>query len=60
MLQETHSNPKHQRIWHNEWGSDIIFDHGLTNARGVCIFFKPKTKFIIKSHNNYCGTGRML
>ena len=43
LLQETHSNKKIQRIWRNEWGGKIIFDHGESNARGVCdTFLNPE------------------
>ena len=35
-LQETHSSTEDEIIWSTEWGGDIVFAHGKTNARGVC------------------------
>lgn len=40
FLQETHSTKEDQRIWSTEWGGDIIFSNGRSNARGVAILFK--------------------
>ena len=40
VLQETHSVEKDENLWRNEWGGRILFSHGETNARGVCILFK--------------------
>lgn len=39
MLQETHSSPKDENFWKAEWGGNIIFNHGSSNARGVLILF---------------------
>ena len=35
-------------MWHNEWGGNIYYNHGESNAPGVCILFKPRTQFEIK------------
>ena len=43
-LQETHSDKKKEKIWRNEWAGNIYFSHGETNAKGVCIMFKPRIK----------------
>ncbi len=40
MLQETHSCEDDEIIWKEEWGGDIVFSHGVTNSRGVCILFR--------------------
>ena len=40
FLQETHSTKKSEKQWLNEWGGEIIFNHGSSDARGVCILFK--------------------
>ena len=39
FMQETHSDPEIENIWSEEFGSDnsLIFGHGASNARGVCI-----------------------
>lgn len=40
LLQETHSTIESQKKWYAEWGGDIIFNHGKSNARGTAILFK--------------------
>ncbi len=37
FLQETHSDPDQETRWKREWGADILFSHGESNARGVAI-----------------------
>lgn len=37
FLQETYASKEVERIWTNEWGSKIYFNHGTTNSRGVAI-----------------------
>lgn len=37
LLQETHSVLEDERVWNNEWGNKIIFNHGTSNARGVAV-----------------------
>ena len=49
ILQESHSIKNMEKIWKSEWGGEILFSHGLSNARGVCILFKPGLSF--KVHN---------
>ena len=43
FLQETHWTRKSQIIIKNEWGGDILFLHGESNARGVAILFSRKS-----------------
>ena len=43
ILQETHSSKECESLWTNEWGGDIIFNHGTSAARGVAILL-PKGK----------------
>ena len=40
LLQETHSSAECEQQWQNEWGGKIVFSHGSTSSRGVCILFK--------------------
>jgi hypothetical protein len=47
MLQETHSCKEHEQIWESEWGYKIIYSHGSSNSRGVCILFKNNFNLII-------------
>ena len=43
LIQESHSSPKKENIWRNEWGGgSIFFLHSDTNVRGVCILCKSK------------------
>ena len=59
LLQETHSTVEVEKVWSNEWGGQIIFNHGESNARGVCILITNKSgctwKNLIKGEN-----GRMI
>ena len=38
-LQETHSTDKVELKWKREWGENSIWNHGLSNSRGVAILF---------------------
>ena len=49
MLQETHSSSAKMGIWRSQWGGEVIFSHGGSNSRGVCILFSNKCQYII--HN---------
>ena len=40
LLQETHSTRETRDIWKNEWGGEIYFSHGKSNARGVAVLIK--------------------
>ena len=40
FLQETHSTKAGEYKWTKEWGSEIIFSHGSSNARGVAVLIK--------------------
>ena len=44
FIQETHSCKTDEIVWESEWGGDIIYGHGETNARGVGIFLKKGMK----------------
>ena len=48
FLQETHSTPKMENKWKNEWGGKVVFSHGKSNARGVCILMKKGLDIEIK------------
>ena len=39
-LQETHSTAEVEQQWCLEWGGRILFAHGNTSSRGVCVLFK--------------------
>ena len=58
FIQESHTSKNKERMYKNEWGGRIIFDHGETNARGVCILISKKLDLKItkiwKSHEGRC------
>ena len=41
FVHETHSVKQKPRIWQAEWGGKIVFAHGQSNSKGVCIMFNP-------------------
>ena len=58
LLQETHSTPDCEKLWKNEWGSNIIFSHGASNSRGVAILFPRHIDYtivnsILHEHGRY-------
>ncbi len=59
ILQESHSTKKMEKIWKAEWGGEILYSHGLSNSRGVCLLFKPG--LIFTAHDIKRDTqGRLL
>ena len=48
-LQETHSQQDNEKIWQAEWGGDILFSHGATNARGVAILLPKGWNKLVKN-----------
>lgn len=47
LLQETHSSPQSSPLWEQEWGGDILFNHGFQSSRGVAILIDRQTSFKI-------------
>ena len=45
FLQETHSKVSSEKIWCQEWGYKIIFNHGRSDSAGVCMLLKPSATF---------------
>jgi len=58
-LQETHSSKGKETVWYRDWGAKIIYSHGDSNARGVCICIKPELNYIIHSIKQD-GDGRIV
>ena len=59
FLQETHSSKEREAQWKKEWGAEILFSHGSTNARGVSVLIKNGFDIDIKlTHTN--SSGRLL
>ena len=46
-LQETHSTMLSEALWRMEWGGEIVFSHGESNARGTAILIRPKANIIV-------------
>ena len=47
FIQESHSTKDYEKIWRNEWGGKIVFDHGESNAQGVAMLFAKNLEIII-------------
>ncbi len=45
FLQETFSTKNIETRWKDEWGGEILFNHGASNSRGVAIFFPKNIDF---------------
>ena len=48
-LQETYSSPEDEKLWSTEWGAIIIYSHGTTHSKGVCILLNPSSPFNLSS-----------
>ena len=48
-LQETYSSPEDEKVWSAEWGGKIIYSHGTTHSKGVCILLNPSSPFSLSS-----------
>jgi len=59
LIQETHSSKDKEALWNKDWESVIIYSHGESNARGVCVCFRKELKYEVK---NVCKDkdGRIL
>ncbi len=57
FLQETHSSKELEKVWENEWGGQVYYAHGETNARGVAILVK---NLDLKVNNLHRQNGRYL
>jgi len=48
FLQETHSTSETENIWKQEWPGTILFSHGSSNSKGVCILIPSHLDFHIE------------
>ena len=39
-LQETHSTPKNKKLFEYQWRGKVLFSHGTSSSKGVCICFR--------------------
>lgn len=58
-IQETHSTREDEKYWANEWGGKVVFNHGTSSSRGVCVLFNPTLTFIIQKCWT-CNSGRAI
>lgn len=49
LLQETHSTEETAALWQAEWGGEIIYSHGSSNARGTAILVKRNSDYEINA-----------
>ena len=55
-LQETHSTAECEQVWKNEWGGHILYAHGTSNSKGVCILIKKELPLnIVKTYSHEEG-----
>jgi len=60
-LQESHSTPLNEERWKSDWGGPILFNHGLSNSRGVLILFKKNLIFTVhQTQNDNSGRWMLL
>ena len=63
FLQETHSTQNDECKWKKEWGADIIFSHGSSNARGdrgVAVGLIKGGLDIVIQHESLKSNGRSI
>ena len=46
LLQETHSQDEDINLWSKEWNGPVIFAHGSSNSKGVCILINKNSQVI--------------
>lgn len=59
LLQETHATPEKEALWQAEWGGNIYFSNGRSNARGVMTMF-PRNSDILVAESHSDLEGRLL
>ena len=46
-MQETHFTENFQEVFRAQWRGDMIFSHGTSSVRGVCVAFRPNLEKIL-------------
>ena len=54
-LQETYSSPEDEKLWSAEWGASIIYSHGTTHSKEVCILLNPSSPLNYFFITNICS-----
>ena len=60
FLQETHSTKKHENLWKYQWHGDMIFSHGTSGSRGVCVAFRHNLEYKLLSPEISDKEGRCI
>ena len=60
LFQETHSTKKVENLWKYQWHGDMIFSHGTSEARGVCIAFRYDLEYKLLSPKIMDDEGRFI
>ena len=56
LLQETHWTVNMEMEIRQQWGGEIIFNHGTNSARGVAILFNPRLSQRTSPSNIQCNS----
>ena len=59
LLQETHSSKSDEIMWGNEWGGNVLFSHGKTDAKGVMVLVNKSSNIEICEWS-YDDEGRVI
>ena len=61
LLQETHWTVDMEMQIKREWNGDVIFNHGMNNARGVAILIHSRLDYtVIQTRGDNEGRGSLL
>ena len=58
-MQETHIQESTQKLWSQQWGSNIIYAANASNIGGVCVLFNPKLQHKVE-HVIYSPNGQYV
>ena len=60
-LQETHSTMDDENLWQLQWGGKILYAHGTSQSKGVCILISRKVEQNVKILESNCDpNGRYI
>ena len=60
FLQETHSTNRNENLWKFQWHGDMIFSHGTSGSRGVCVAFRYGLEYKLLSPKIVDDEGRFI
>ena len=59
-MQEKHSIKKHENLWKYQWHGDMIFSHGTSGSRCVCVAFRCNLEYKVLSPESSDKEGRYI